>query len=337
MPNFKFDVDAVGIDVEFEIRHDLELLWRVRRAIPVQIAAAFFVALHHQIDVRIMHALGFGASADLEIDRVAAAAVDQLVRDAAAGLEAGGVAGLEYGFAVVLDQHQLAFQHVDEFVFLLVPMPQRGGRARLDARNIDAELRETHDVAQRLLVAAFMLGLKLGGIETAASHRHLGDVDLGHEISQTRSMIVAVPMPIPMQSVTSAVDRSRRSSSSSTVPRIMAPVAPSGWPMAMAPPLAFILSGGMSKDCMWSITNEAQAWLSSNRSTSPIAMPAFLSTFSVTGIGPVSMIAGSEPTLAKALMRARGFKPAALPAALLPISTAAAPSTMPEELPGVCT
>ena len=66
-------------------------------------------------------------------------------------------------------------------------------------------------------------------------------------------------------------------------------------------------------------------------------MPALLSTFSVTGIGPVSMIAGSEPILAKALMRARGFRPAALPASLLPISTAAAPSTMPEELPGVCT
>ena len=66
-------------------------------------------------------------------------------------------------------------------------------------------------------------------------------------------------------------------------------------------------------------------------------MPAFLSTFSVTGIGPVSMIEGSEPMLANCLMRARGFSPAALPASLLPISTAAAPSTMPDELPGVCT
>ena len=39
-------------------------------------------------------------------------------------------------------------------------------------------------------------------------------------------------------------------------------------------------------------------------------MPARLSTFSVTSIGPVSMIAGSEPILAKALIRARGFRPA---------------------------
>ncbi len=44
---------------------------------------------------------------------------------------------------------------------------------------------------------------------------------------------------------------------------------------------------------------------------SSFVMPAFLSTFSVTSIGPVSMIAGSEPILAKALMRARGLRPAA--------------------------
>ena len=44
----------------------------------------------------------------------------------------------------------------------------------------------------------------------------------------TRSMIVVVPIPAPTHRVTSAVARLRRSSSSSTVPRIIAPVAPSG-------------------------------------------------------------------------------------------------------------
>ena len=48
------------------------------------------------------------------------------------------------------------------------------------------------------------------------------------EENYTRSMIVAVPMPPPMHRVTSAVDLPVRSSSSSTVPRIIAPVAPSG-------------------------------------------------------------------------------------------------------------
>ena len=37
-------------------------------------------------------------------------------------------------------------------------------------------------------------------------------------------------------------------------------------------------------------------------------MPERASTFFVTSIGPVSMIAGSEPILAKARTRARGFK-----------------------------
>jgi hypothetical protein len=47
-------------------------------------------------------------------------------------------------------------------------------------------------------------------------------------LAQTRSMIVAVPMPPPMHSVISAVPLPVRSSSSSAVPRIIAPVAPSG-------------------------------------------------------------------------------------------------------------
>ena len=82
----------------------------------------------------------------------------------------------------------------------------------------------------------------VGGIAKILAQRqdeHEGRAAVEH---QTRSMMVAVPMPAPMQSVTSAVFRSRRSSSSSTVPKIIAPVAPSGWPIAMAPPLTLILS-----------------------------------------------------------------------------------------------
>jgi hypothetical protein len=56
----------------------------------------------------------------------------------------------------------------------------------------------------------------------------------------TRSMTVAGPMPPPTHRLTSAVARLLRSSSSSTVPRIIAPVAPSGCPSAIAPPLTLI-------------------------------------------------------------------------------------------------
>ena len=45
---------------------------------------------------------------------------------------------------------------------------------------------------------------------------------------QTLSIMVAVPMPPPTHRLTSAVLRSRRSSSSRTVPRIIVPVAPNG-------------------------------------------------------------------------------------------------------------
>ena len=45
------------------------------------------------------------------------------------------------------------------------------------------------------------------------------------------------------------------------------------------------------------------------------------------------MIVGSLPTAANERMRARGFRPSCLPISALPISTAAAPSTMPDELP----
>jgi hypothetical protein len=47
-------------------------------------------------------------------------------------------------------------------------------------------------------------------------------------LAQTRSTIVAMPMPPPMQRVTSAVLLSARSSSSTAVPSRQAPVAPSG-------------------------------------------------------------------------------------------------------------
>ncbi len=75
----------------------------------------------------------------------------------------------------------------------------------------------------------------------------------------------------------------------------MAPVAPSGWPMAMAPPATLILSWGTSKACMKRSTTEENASLSSKRSMSAGVMPAFFSTLRVTSTGPVSISAVSEP------------------------------------------
>src|SRR5690606_31559243 len=84
-------------------------------------------------------------------------------------------------------------------------------------------------------------------------------------------------------------------------------------------------------------TTEANASFNSNRSMSSTVRPARSSTFLVAGVGPVSMMTGSAPLVAVATIRARGVRPCDSPAFSLPMSTSAAPSTMPEELPPVWT
>src|SRR5207248_1514484 len=160
---------------------------------------------------------------------------------------------------------------------------------------------------------------------------------LGHFFPHTRSMMVATPMPPPMQRVTSARRAWRRSSSSTTVPTSIAPVAPSGWPIAIAPPLTLTFSSGRRRSLIHLSTTEANASLSSHRSMSSGVSPAIFRTFSVAGVGPVSMMVGSEPTVAVATIRARGVSPNVLPICSEPSSTSAAPSTMPEEFPPVWT
>ena len=65
--------------------------------------------------------------------------------------------------------------------------------------------------------------------------------------------------------------------------------------------------------------------------------PAFLRTFAVAGIGPVSMMVGSEPTIAWATIRARGLRPSCRAFSAVITSTAAAPSEIWLELPAVTT
>ncbi|MCY1366483.1 hypothetical protein D9M69_533800 [compost metagenome] len=85
------------------------------------------------------------------------------------------------------------------------------------------------------------------------------------------------------------------------------------------------------------MTTEAKASLTSNRSMSATLRPALARALRVAGAGPVSMMVGSVLVTAVATMRARGLRPSSLPLAAEPMSMAAAPSTMPELLPGVCT
>ena len=65
-----------------------------------------------------------------------------------------------------------------------------------------------------------------------------------------------------------------------------APVAPTGWPSAIAPPLTLTFSRSCSKTCAQLSTTEANASLISTRSMSLSDIPALPSTARVASIGP---------------------------------------------------
>ena len=113
----------------------------------------------------------------------------------------------------------------------------------------------------------------------------------------------------------------------------MAPVAPNGCPIAIAPPLTFTLAGSTFSSVIKRITTAAKASLTSNRSISSMLKPALAKALRAAGAGPVSMMVGSAPTNAVASTLARGFKPCSLTAFSEASNTTAAPSTIPDELP----
>ena len=103
--------------------------------------------------------------------------------------------------------------------------------------------------------------------------------------------------------------------------------------MAMAPPLTLVTSWVMPMSFMKRMATAAKASLISNRSMSSTPRPALASALRAAGAGPVSMIVGSAPETAVAMIRARGVRPRSVPTCSLPIATSAEPSTIPEELP----
>src|SRR2546421_593127 len=101
-----------------------------------------------------MRALARRAGADLEIERVTGGLVHQAMAIRDVRLEARAVARLQQGLALILDQHDLAFQHVNELVLLFVPMAQRRGSTGLQPREVHAELSEAYRIAERSFVPA---------------------------------------------------------------------------------------------------------------------------------------------------------------------------------------
>ena len=88
-----------------------------------------------------------------------------------------------------------------------------------------------------------------------------------------------------------------------------APVAPRGWPRAMAPPLGLVRAGSKPVSLSQAMTTEAKASLISTQSMSDRLMPVFFSAARVAGIGAVRCQIGSSPSTPRWWMRARGVRP----------------------------
>ena len=77
-----------------------------------------------------------------------------------------------------------------------------------------------------------------------------------------------------------------------------APLMPSGWPSAIAPPLTFTRSGSSPSSRTTATLCEANASFSSTRSISSIATPVRSSSLRTAGIGPMPITRGSTPAAA---------------------------------------
>src|SRR5882672_5723111 len=126
------------------------------------------------------------AGPDFEIERITLRAIDQAMAVIGAGLPASRVASLQHGLAIVLEQHQLALEHVNELVFALMPVALRRLLSRRNPREIDAELIEAGGVAEPLARAPGhweMVGIRIAGADLGLDARN---IDLRHVSSISR-------------------------------------------------------------------------------------------------------------------------------------------------------
>src|SRR6185295_4363778 len=127
-----------------------------------------------------------------------------------------------------------------------------------------------HDLVSRL-------GTDLG--DPGAHEPAANDPDSldGHVVRVRQSslrMTMAMPWPPPMQAVARPCRARRRRSSSAKVRSSRVPVAPRGWPRAMAPPLTFVRSRSRPSSFSTARYWPAKASLTSTRSMSLTESPA---------------------------------------------------------------
>src|SRR5438094_5871835 len=113
--------------------------------------------------------------------------------------------------------------------------------------------------------------------------------------SYGRSRIIAIAFPPPRHRVARPRFAPRSFIAYARVVRIRAPVHPSGWPRATAPPFTFSLSDEIPSSFATATVAAAYASLCSKRSKSSIVSPVFFRSFRTVGIGASITHSGFVP------------------------------------------
>ena len=132
-----------------------------------------------QVDVGIGDLVVAAAVADDQEQDVGVRPIDEAVRVARSGGEAGAHAGPELLRAGIGLQHHLALQHVDELVLAAVCVTVGGLPARNDAREVHAEVLQPGVVAEPAVVAVLVGRAQRLGIARGVALRHLGRIEGG--------------------------------------------------------------------------------------------------------------------------------------------------------------
>src|ERR1019366_3036416 len=163
------------------------------------------------------------------------------------------------------------------------------------------------------------VGEKPRGDAARQERRHIDDADSREGTAEVRphpaaSSTAASPWARPPQIAASPRPPPRRRRDIANVPTILAPEAPTGCPMAMAPPSAFVLSRSAASAAVSSPESlfvetsgtAAKASLISTRSREARGRPARTSAPSAAAAGPSAIRRGASPTAAYERSRASG-------------------------------
>src|SRR6267143_2219553 len=168
---------------------------RQRAARAISVAPAVLVRRYrpllrfdpHQVVVGIERHVAIDAVANFQVLRRPRRAVDEVVRVALARRIARAHAGLQQLLAGAGHQVDLAFEHVDEFVFQRVPMAQCRLAAGAERHQVDAELGQAAGVCQAPFRAITHPRLERPRIPRAANFGHSvgierGKLEWGHRL-----------------------------------------------------------------------------------------------------------------------------------------------------------